>query len=141
MIESRLYRKISSSIPILCVDLLIKIGDLTLLVKRKRHPLKGEWWLVGGRILLGEDPFDAARRKAKEETGLDILPPRFLGYYSDVFDQNSFAKTECQTVSLVFECEPMSMDVTLDYQSSDYKWSPELPGRFVEKFKSCGQEH
>jgi colanic acid biosynthesis protein WcaH len=135
LISPRLYRKISSRIPILCVDLLIKQGGLTLLVKRKKHPMKGQWWVVGGRVFLGEDPYDAAIRKAKEEVGLDIWPPRFVGFYSDIYERSAFEKTEYQTVSLIFECDPKECGVTLDSQSSDYKWSDTLPERFASKIR------
>lgn len=95
--------------------------------------MKGEWWVVGGRVFIGEDPVDAARRKAKEEVGLDIDCPRFVGYYSDVYPRSAFERTEYQTVSLVFECSPKSGAVKLDAQSSGYKWSEQLPPRFARK--------
>jgi ADP-ribose pyrophosphatase YjhB (NUDIX family) len=133
LISPRLYRKISSRIPILCVDLLIKRGTKTLLVKRKNHPLKGQWWIVGGRVFIGEDPMDAARRKAREEVGLEVSSLLFAGYYSDIYPRSAFERTEYQTVSLVFECEAAGA-IKLDAQSSDHKWSETLPPRFVKKF-------
>lgn len=136
LISPRLYRKISKNIPILCVDLLIREGGLTLLVRRKKHPMKGQWWVVGGRVFLGEDPVDACVRKAREEVGLDIWPPSFLGYYSDVYERSAFEKTEYQTISLVFECVPRGdLKVKLDAQSSDHKWSETLPERFHKKLQ------
>jgi colanic acid biosynthesis protein WcaH len=133
LIETRLYRKISSRIPIVCVDLLIWHEKKLLLVKRKNHPLKGQWWVVGGRILLGEEPLAAVHRKAKEEVGLDITKTNFVGYYSDIFERNRFEKTECQTVSLVFICSVSSTNVVLDRQSSAFKWAPVLPERLSAK--------
>lgn len=133
LISPRLYRKISARIPILCVDLLIESGGKTLLVRRKKHPLKGQWWVVGGRVFLGEDPKDAAVRKAREEVGLEILEPEFYGYYSDIYPRSAFERTEYQTVSLVFKCFPKTLAVTLDSQSSEYKWSDKWPDRFAQK--------
>lgn len=135
LIETRLYRKISSRIPIVCVDLLIWHEWKLLLVKRKNHPLKGKWWVVGGRILLGEEPLDAVKRKAKEEVGLDVTKANFVGYYSDIFERNRFEKTECQTISLVFICsiDKNKTNVVLDAQSSAYKWADRLPERLADK--------
>ena len=133
-IEPRLYRKISNRIPILCVDLIItdELGRY-LLVKRKNHPLRGHWWVVGGRVLLGEHPETAAYRKAHEETGLELVSPRMVGMMSDVFDRNKFERCECHTVSVVYSAFLESGSIKLDSQSSDYKWSPLLPPRFVSK--------
>lgn len=132
LIPRKLYRKISANVPIVCVDLLIWRDHKLLLVRRKNHPLRGHWWLVGGRVLLGEDPKDAARRKAKEEAGLELVSCKFVAYYSDVFPRNAFERTPTQTVSLVFICEA-SGDVVLDKQSSAYKWADGMPPRFARK--------
>lgn len=49
----------------------VKEGRL-LLVQRGRPPGKGLWAVPGGKVRLGESMRDAARREAREETGLDI---------------------------------------------------------------------
>jgi colanic acid biosynthesis protein WcaH len=138
LIEPRLYRKIASRVPILCVDLVIRnIHGKVLLLKRKNHPLKGQWWVVGGRVNLGEDPLAAVLRKAKEETGLDVTIRRMVGYYSEVYSRNRFAAGEYHTVSLVFECVAWSDSVTLDAQSSAHKWG-DVPDRFAKKMNCWG---
>jgi len=53
-----------------------------LLVERGSEPVKGVWWLPGGRIYKGETFFDAAIRKVKEETGLIGKPIQVLGFYN-----------------------------------------------------------
>ncbi len=50
-----------------------------MLVERKNEP-KG-WALPGGFIDYGEAPADAARREAKEETGLDVELTELLSVY------------------------------------------------------------
>jgi colanic acid biosynthesis protein WcaH len=130
LIPSKIYREIVSKIPVLCVDLLIWRDKKILLVKRKNYPLRNQWWVVGGRVLLGEDPKDAARRKAKEEVGLDIESVNFVGYYSDVFRKSAFKNKSCQTVSLVFLCKPKDGAVRLDAQSNNFKWADGMPARF-----------
>ena len=74
------------------------------MARRKNEPLKGEWWVVGGRILHGEAVREACVRKTLEEVGLEIDEMRFLGFYEDVFDKNSFQVPDpYHTLSLVFE--------------------------------------
>lgn len=60
------------------VSLFIVRDGKVLLV---HHRKLGRWLPVGGHIELGEDPEEAARREAKEESGYDIelfgaRPPR-----------------------------------------------------------------
>jgi ADP-ribose pyrophosphatase YjhB (NUDIX family) len=130
LISAKIYGEIASRLPIVCVDLLIWRDKKLLLVKRKNDPLKNQWWVVGGRVLLGEDPKDAARRKAKEEVGLDLESINFIGYYSDVFRKSAFKNKACQTVSLVFVCRPKDGAVRLDAQSNNFKWADGMPARF-----------
>lgn len=70
-----------------CVDLAFTCNRQLLLAKRNRYPRKS-WWIVGGRIMAGESPLDAARRKATEEAQLTDLSPerfRYIGAYSTCF--------------------------------------------------------
>ena len=134
LIPAKLYKKIVSSLPIVCVDLLIWRNRKLLLVKRKNAPLKGKWWVVGGRVLLGEDPRDAVIRKAKEEVGLELEKINFVGYYSDVYQENVFERTPYQTISLVFICTPKNGDVKLDDQSGAFKWADGIPQRFTLRY-------
>ena len=131
LISPRLYKKIARSVPIFCVDLLIQKDKEFLLVKRKNSPLRGKFWIVGGRVLLGEDPLEAAHRKAKEEVGLELDGITFVGYLSDIFNKNSFESTEYHTISIVYLCHPKHTNVMLDDQSSEWKWG-ELPQRFLD---------
>ena len=72
-LSDELYTKFHESMPIFCVDIVLKNSEGGfLLVKRSNEPANGQWWLPGGRLLRNETIDEAAVRKIKEEVGLDI---------------------------------------------------------------------
>ena len=50
-----------------------------LLVRRANPPAQGLWSIPGGRVEPGEDDEAAVVREVAEETGLDVLPERWVG--------------------------------------------------------------
>jgi len=67
--------------PLPTVDIIIEIEGKIVLVKRKNPP--HGWAIPGGFIDYGESAETAARREAKEETGLDVRIIRQFHTYSD----------------------------------------------------------
>lgn len=133
MIPEDKYMQIIEVLPILCVDIIIKnYKGEHLLIQRAREPLKGQWWVIGGRVLKGETLKNAAIRKIKEETGLDLTDVKLAGYYEDTFETNPFgSSTPLHSVSVVFLAfYDESQLIQLDHQSSDWKFFKELPKRF-----------
>ena len=133
MISEDLYKQVIDVIPILCVDIMLKNeeGDY-LLIERAREPLKGYWWVIGGRVLKGENLKLAAIRKIKEETGISVREVKLVGYYEDTNETNRFCQAVPQhSVSVVFSAYfDGNQDIKLDYQSSGWKFSKELPQKF-----------
>lgn len=134
------YREILEVLPILCVDIIAQNsrGEY-LLIKRANEPKKDVWWVIGGRVLKGETLEQAAKRKVKEETNLDITDLRPVGYFELVHGENPLGLSfEYHTVSVVFsgvidETQP----IRLDKQSLGHKFSKDLPVDFyVKDFKS-----
>ena len=124
------YAKIIDVLPILCVDIMVQNSkDEYLLVKRANEPLKGQWWVIGGRVLKGETLEEAAIRKVKEEVGLDISSVKPIGYYEEISHTNHFnSLTPLHSMSVVFSTTvDGAQKVKLDNQSSDWKYSQELP--------------
>ena len=134
-IQEDLYKKIIKNVPILCVDLIIKYHDQYLLVQRKESPLKGEWWVPGGRVQIGETLEAAAKRKLTEELDL-VLNNSFklVGFYEDIFNESSLGSHVYQTMSFVFQVLlKESPSITIDITSSDWGFKDQLPERFLEK--------
>ncbi len=70
--------------PLVTVDIIICPDGHphgVILIERHHPPLG--WALPGGFVDIGERVEDAARREAREETGLDVTLETLLGCYSD----------------------------------------------------------
>lgn len=67
--------------PFLSVDIVIRVAGDVVVIERKNPPLG--FALPGGFVDYGETVEDAAKREAKEETGLDVHSLRLVGVYSD----------------------------------------------------------
>jgi 8-oxo-dGTP diphosphatase len=66
--------------PVPTVDIIIEHGGGVVLVERRNEP--HGWALPGGFIDYGESAEAAARREAREETGLELEGLRQFGVYS-----------------------------------------------------------
>lgn len=119
-IEDKYYKMILKWMPIPTVDAIITFEEKFLLLKRNNPPVKGEWWLPGGRVRKGEALEEAVRREVCEETGLVCRITRQVGVINLVFP-------ECHTISIYYLVEVESAHVTLNDEHSDYRWVSTLP--------------
>jgi ADP-ribose pyrophosphatase YjhB (NUDIX family) len=69
--------------PIAAVNNILQKGSNIALIKRRTDPFKDHLALPGGFVNEGESAENAAKRKAMEETSLEIEPIHILGVYSD----------------------------------------------------------
>ena len=86
--------------PIPTIDIIIEIAGEIVLIKR-RNPPHG-WAIPGGFVDYGESVEQAARREAKEETGLDLGSLRQFHTYSD-----PKRDPRHHTISVVFVAQAM----------------------------------
>jgi colanic acid biosynthesis protein WcaH len=140
VIPTKRYQQIIEVLPILCVDVVItNTRGEYLLIKRANEPRKGEWWVIGGRLLKGETLEGAAIRKVREETSLKVGTLHPIGYYEAVSQENPFGLApRLHAVSVVFSTAvDDGQPIRLDDQSLDWKYSKELPADF--HIKSFGE--
>ena len=125
------YKALLRDSIICCVDGIImdKEGKY-LLVKRKNEPMRGEWWVPGGRAYKGEMLEEAFLRKMYEEVGIEVKILMPLGYYEEQYDRG-YLGISSHTISVLFSALALSEDIKLDSQSSDYKWSKSLPDKLT----------
>ncbi len=145
MIPTKQYKRILEVMPLLCVDVVIRNprGEY-LLVKRTDEPLKGHWWVVGGRVHKYETLKQAVIRKVKQEISLSISKIRPIGYYEETFKNNSIKlNTRLHAISVVFAVTiSNNVKIRLDNQSSAWKFTKKLPIDFrVRKFVTKKHVH
>ena len=123
-LPEKLYKKIVRSVPILCVDLVIKKGSKTLLIKRKLPPRSGYWCLVGGRVHYNETVMQAVRRQAKVELGLKVKVIKFIGVYD-----NPKRDPSKHSISLAYLVTPVSGKLRTGPESLGFEYFKKLPAR------------
>ena len=64
--------------------------DELLLVRRGQGPAAGEWSVPGGRVQVGEELHEAVVREVTEETGLEVVVDRFLGWVERIGETHHF---------------------------------------------------
>ena len=69
--------------PLLASDAVILFQEGIVLIRRNNPPYQGCYALPGGFVEMGETVEEAAKREAREETGLDIDLLGLVGVYSD----------------------------------------------------------
>lgn len=131
-LPSQLYGQLVQDCVVCCVDcLLVRRRNGTkecLLILRSSEPVKGVWWLPGGRLLKGETFFAAAKRKAQQETGLtNVTPIQVLGVWNTFFPTSNWdtpTSKGTQTVNpiVLVELNDDGAEVKLDDTSEEWRW-------------------
>lgn len=129
-LPSREYADVVRKMPVLCVDgIIVNEKGQYLLVKRKNEPLKGQWWVPGGRVFKGETIEEAFQRKMVEELGVAVRIMGPLGYYENRSLKSPWTgRDDLHNVSILFHAIPLSLDIKLDEQSLEWGFFDDLPG-------------
>ncbi len=75
----------------------------------------GLWTIPGGKIYPQEHILDGLRREIREEVGLEIDPPQWIG--EDVFQNN-----EAMFHAEHFMCKARITSVVLEKKLTEYRW-------------------
>ncbi len=98
-----------------CV-VVIENDNKYLMVRRSgKGSYAGRWEYPGGKAEKNEEYEDAAVREVKEETGLLIKEPRYLGKYA--WDRGGREAT-----IIMFHCRTFDRKVKLSDEHDDYGW-------------------
>jgi mutator protein MutT len=93
--------------------------DCLLVVRRGRGPAAGEWAVPGGRVEAGETLHEAVVREAREETGLDVVVERFLGWVERIGDDHHFVILDFVVGLLDTDAVPVAGD-----DAAEVAWVP-----------------
>jgi colanic acid biosynthesis protein WcaH len=128
-ISPELYDQILRSVPIACVDVGIVWGGGVLLVQRSDPPARGQWWVPGGRVLKGEKMRETARRKAREEVGLDCHVGPIVHTAETIFPDgpDGIPVHSINSCFLLYPVEEVEGGVRLDGHHVAWKWVHSVP--------------
>ena len=118
--------------PIFCIDFLIKNGERYLLLKRVDEPMKGAYWVIGGRLRFRESITDCAKRIQEKEIGQYFLNFKLIGFSNYIFNDLRESRA-IHTPTLLYEILVDEMFAPhLDQNHEDYIWAYDLP-EFLKK--------
>jgi 8-oxo-dGTP diphosphatase len=99
--------------PKVAVGTIIRDAARVLLVRRAIEPGYGRWVFPGGYVDRGEHLLDAARREAREESGLDIRIDGLVDIYS---------YTGRAPIIVVYAASVLGGTLALDEEGLEARW-------------------
>ena len=110
-IPNEIFKQIEKYMPFPSVDIVILKDQKIILTKRTIPPYRGYWNLPGSVILKNEKMVDTVKRSSKEELGIEVVKPTFIGNYE------TFTKFR-HYITHLFAAKHKSGKIKLDFQSS-----------------------
>jgi ADP-ribose pyrophosphatase YjhB (NUDIX family) len=130
------FKSIYTTVPRLCVDLVVKSKEGVLLTYRTIKPA-GYWHLPGGTFLLGESLTEAVARIVKGELGLTVEIAKMAG----VIDYTNEYIGMGHPISIVYEVRAKTGAIKLDDQASEAKFFKKLPEKIFDEQRAFLKEH
>jgi 8-oxo-dGTP diphosphatase len=103
--------------PEVCVGAVVVVDGRLLLVRRGRGAAVGSWSVPGGRVERGETLCEAVVRELREETGLDGVCDRFVGWVERI-------GSEYHYVILDFTVTVAAGEAVAGDDATDVCWAP-----------------
>lgn len=98
---------------------IVKDGKI-LLLRRKDNK---KWTMPGGTLEFGESLIDCATREVKEEAGLEVKITDIIGTYTNPNIIVAYSDGEVrQEFTVLYFGEFMGGDVSMDDESTEYRW-------------------
>ena len=104
--------------PEVCVGAIAVDNDCLLLIRRGRGPAQGEWSVPGGRVEDGETLAEAVVRELAEETGLEGVCDRLVGWVERIGDGYHFVILDF-LVEVLDPADPVPGD-----DAAEARWVP-----------------
>ena len=104
--------------PEVCVGAIAVDNDRLLLIRRGHGPAAGEWSVPGGRVEEGETLAEAVVRELAEETGLEGVCDRLVGWVERIGDDYHFVILDF-LVEVLDGAEPVAGD-----DAAEARWVP-----------------
>jgi 8-oxo-dGTP diphosphatase len=105
--------------PILTTLIYCLREEKTLLMERRKEPNLGLWVAPGGKIELGESPYECARRELYEETGLDAHHLHFRGLITEVSP-----RPDWQWMLFIYAVTDIAGELVADEREGCFQWWP-----------------
>jgi ADP-ribose pyrophosphatase YjhB (NUDIX family) len=113
------FKYIYTKVPRLNVEIIVKSHQGVLLTKRAIYPSVGQWHIPGGTVWYNEPIFDAVKRIASKEVGLNVENFEVIGLIEyPSLDKDNYGDPRGIAV-LITE---FSGNITIDEEASDYGW-------------------
>jgi GDP-mannose mannosyl hydrolase len=133
------FEQVVRNTPLVSIDIVCRDASHRVLVmRRRREPAKGFYFVPGGRVLKNERMSDAFRRILRDEIGraAKFEEARLMGAYEHIYSTNRFDKAGFGTHYVVLAYEvglPGAPSITLDDDHDAYKWvEPGKPGEIED---------
>ena len=124
--------------PEVCVGAIALLDERLLLVRRGHGPAAGEWSIPGGRVEWGETLAEAVVRELAEETGIEGVCDRLVGWVERIGDDYHFVILDF----LVTVLEPSGLAAGGDVAEAEWVPLEDVPHRrLVEGLAEFLHEH